>query len=128
MKENSDPDVCPCCGQNMPKLYFFEQWSKEYLKQLEKASHVWYDRFGKKFQYRKFFLDATPMAIQDIYNGMTISVDRKTKIDKIPKPLFLLAWEKQNPMPGIKHIGFTALLAQRVEHLESLLREKGVEV
>lgn len=104
MKENSNPDVCPCCGQNISKLekikyLFIEQWCDA----LRKEAHIHKIEFGS-------FEEACILGNALSPSGLNSN---------------LLTWEIKNPRPEINHIDFTVQLAQRVEHLESLLREKG---
>lgn len=122
MKENNNPDVCPCCGQRIstkPRRYFFwEQWAKPYGVQLGRILNM-----PTKELHR--------YDLASFYNSEEVPYfEGGLAVTRIPKPKSLYDWEKQNPMPmsKISHIDFTVQLAQRVEHLESLLREKGMKI
>lgn len=104
MKENDN--VCPCCGQKIPekpKRYLFkEQWEE--------------DALSKK-------LDLCKRALDCLANPYTMSICEECN----HAPHELLDWIRKTK-PKVKRDEFTVQLAQRVEHLESLLREKGVEI
>lgn len=118
MKENGNPDVCPCCGQKIPaepKHYsFWEQWAKLYEMQLKQILNL-----PKKYLCH--------FDLARLYNSETVPyyADNRHLVN-IPKPQILIEWEKQNPIPETKidHIGFTVQLAQRVKRLESLFKKR----
>lgn len=142
MKDNSNPDVCPCGEQSIArtKYYCREQWAESYKLELIKAGHVDPERYivdleidlsddGRSICQRDKLYEEFVIGRVGFYESDWIcKLDEQGNIIKVLKPMGLLLWEKQNPMPKVNHIDFTVQLAQRVEHLESLLREKGVEV
>lgn len=101
MKENDN--VCPCCGQKIPEseinhYLFREQWFAAFDKEVDKEGIS----IEGVEEHRLYAYNEIPPSMRD--------------------------WGVKNPMPKINHINFTVQLAQRVERLESLLREKGVEI